>query len=108
MADFLKQLRNVNVARSTAWFGGDQPDALFDATEFAGEAGELCNVVKKLHRERMGYRGSTVGADDLANEIADVMICLDKLAAFYGIDIEEATRAKFNATSEKVGLNYWL
>jgi hypothetical protein len=44
----------------------------------------------------------------LADEIGDVLICLDKLAAQYGIDIAEATSAKFDKTSAKVGLPFTL
>lgn len=108
MTDFLTRLRRANTARLTAWEDGNKADPLFHAAELGGEVGELLNVVKKLHREAMGWRGSRATNGDLAEEIGDVLICLDKLAAQYGIDIEEATTAKFNKTSEKVGLPHKL
>lgn len=81
---------------------------MFDAVELGGEVGELLNVVKKLEREDRGWRGSRAGINDFADKCADVLICLDKLARRRGIDLAEATIAKFNATSEKVGLPHRL
>ncbi len=108
-ADFLRHLREVNADRLAAWEGDDQKtDGIFHATELGGEVGEVLNVVKKLHREAMGWRGSRATIADLSDEIGDVLICLDKLAAHYGIDLATATAAKFNATSDKVGLPHKL
>jgi NTP pyrophosphatase (non-canonical NTP hydrolase) len=104
MGDFLQHLRLHNSARLAAWEGNAKADPLFHATELGGEVGELLNIAKKLHREAMGWRGSRATEADLAEEIGDVLICLDKLAAQYNIDIADATVRKFNATSEKVGL----
>jgi NTP pyrophosphatase (non-canonical NTP hydrolase) len=108
LTDFLDHLRIVNSARLKAWEGDNKADPLFHATELGGEVGELLNVAKKLHREAMGWRGSRATIQDLADEIGDVLICLDKLAAQYGIDIAEATSAKFDKTSAKVGLPFTL
>lgn len=108
MGDFLQQLRDVNSARLEAWENGNKADALFHATELGGEVGEVLNVAKKLHREAMGWRGSRATVDELAEEIGDVLICLDKLAAQFGIDLEGATVFKFNKTSDKVGLPHKL
>lgn len=77
---------------------------LFDAAELGGEVGELLNVVKKLEREERGWRGSRAAPEDFADECADVLICLDKLARRRDVDLVAATIAKFNATSDKVGL----
>jgi hypothetical protein len=70
----------------------------------AGEVGEACNVIKKLDRERMGIRGSRALPGQLAEELADVVICADLIALAEGIDLDQAVTDKFNATSEKVGL----
>lgn len=102
---FLAQLRRVNTERYEAWVGdGQDAGILFDAAELGGEVGELLNVVKKLEREERGWRGSRAAPDDFADECADVLICLDKLARRRGVNLEEATVRKFNATSDKVGL----
>ncbi len=70
--------------------------------------GEACNVVKKLERERHGWRGSRATLDDLAQELADVVICADLCAVTAGIDLDAAVVAKFNATSRKQGLSTLL
>lgn len=104
--DFLTQLRAANIERQRAWISGgaETIPALFHAAELGGEVGELLNVIKKLEREACGWRGSRATRQDLEDEIADVLICLDKLAAHYNVDLEAGTITKFNATSEKVGL----
>jgi NTP pyrophosphatase (non-canonical NTP hydrolase) len=106
--DFLRQLRRVNTDRYTAWAEGSDAGIMFDALELGGEVGELLNVVKKLEREERGWRGSRANPQDFADECGDVLICLDKLARRRGVDLAEATAAKFNATSVKVGLPHML
>lgn len=106
---FLSQLRRVNTDRYHAWVGnGQDAGILFDAAELGGEVGELLNVVKKLEREKRGWRGSRAASEDFADECGDVLICLDKLARRRGVDLEAATVAKFNATSDKVDLPHKL
>ena len=103
-------LRRVSQERQTAWceVGDEVPDLTFRAVELAGEVGEAMNVVKKLERERHGWRGSRATLSDLSEELADVIICADLLAATAGVDLWPAVVAKFNATSEKVGLPHIL
>lgn len=105
---FLAQLRRINLARYEAWVEGADAGIMFDALELGGEVGELLNVVKKLEREERGWRGSRAAPEDFADECADVMICLDKLARRRNVDLAAVTIAKFNATSEKVGLPHRL
>lgn len=83
-------------------------DLMFKSTELAGETGEVCNVAKKLERERLGIRGSRDTVEHLAEELADVVICASILANHEGIDLEKAIRDKFNATSDKIGLSVRL
>ena len=102
-------LRAANEARSKEWQGADgvalpPPDLSFRGNELAGETGEACNVIKKLERERLGFRGSRETIAHLAEELADVVICADLVAMSAGIDLDMAVRRKFNATSAKVGL----
>lgn len=101
-----RTLRKANASRQEAWCdGGDPaPDLAFRGVELAGEVGEALNVIKKIERERRGWRGSRASLDDLADELADVVICADLAAMAAGIDLEAAIVRKFNATSEKVGL----
>ncbi|MBB2818967.1 UNVERIFIED_ORG: NTP pyrophosphatase (non-canonical NTP hydrolase) [Rhizobium esperanzae] len=101
-------LRSANLARQKEWDADNQITGpvgrLWKANELAGECGEASNAVKKLVREEMGIRGSRDTVEHLAEELADVVICADLLAAEYGIDLNAATRSKFNATSENNGL----
>lgn len=100
MEDFLQTLRRINGERWHAWSQGTGEDALYQSNEFAGEAGEVCNAVKKLERESRGWRGSRTTVEHLGEEIADCIICLDSLARAYGIDIKDAVVDKFNKTSD--------
>jgi NTP pyrophosphatase (non-canonical NTP hydrolase) len=70
----------------------------------AGEAGEACNEIKKLERERLGLVGSRTTLDKVAEELADVIISTDLIAMELGIDLGEAVKNKFNKTSESYGL----
>ena len=97
-------LRSANVARQDEWDQDGQITASYRGNELAGEVGEACNVIKKLERERLGILGSRATVGELADELADVLICADLIAMHYGIDLEAAVARKFNATSEKVGL----
>lgn len=105
---FLDNLRQMNKERCeqnfkhaiTSWNIMEWGCAL------AGEAGELCNVLKKVQRERDGIEGSRVEGDSMkaiADELADVIIYGDLLAELCGIDIADAIASKFNETSKKVG-----
>jgi NTP pyrophosphatase (non-canonical NTP hydrolase) len=97
-------LRAANVARQKEWACGAEIPLSFRGVELAGEVGEACNIIKKIERERIGIRGSHGSVGDLADELADVVICADLVALDCGIDLETAIRRKFNWTSEKVGL----
>lgn len=102
MAFNLTGLRNANIERDKEWAGPVQLPASFRGTELAGEVGEACNIVKKLERERLGLPGSRDTVAHLAEELADIIICVDLMAMTYGIDLTQATCDKFNATSEKM------
>lgn len=101
----LTDLRVANIRRDEEWNTGSEKLSLtFRGNELAGEVGEACNVVKKMERARLGLKGSHATAEQLGEELADVLICLDLLAMDAGVDLGVAVRSKFNATSEKYGL----
>jgi hypothetical protein len=106
----LADLRRANEKRQAEWCPdpSQQPDLAFRAVELAGETGEACNIAKKLVRERHGWRGSRATPQDLGEELADIVICADLTAMAERIDLMAAVRAKFNATTEKVGLTTML
>ena len=97
-------LRAANLARQAEWDPDDRITLAFRGNEMGGECGEAQNVIKKLERERLGIRGSRATVRDLAEELADVVICADLIAMAEGIDLDQAIARKFNLTSEKQGL----
>jgi NTP pyrophosphatase (non-canonical NTP hydrolase) len=98
------KLRYSNVERQHEWDSDNQISLSYRGNELAGETGEACNIIKKLERERLGIKGSRANKEHLAEELADIIICVDLIAMHEGIDLEKAVRNKFNATSKKVGL----
>ena len=106
--DSLTLLRKANADRQKLWDPNKLATPLFRATELGGEAGEALNEVKKLEREKMGFRGSRTTIEKLGDELADIIICADLVAAEYGIDLAEAVKRKFNETSDKVGFDIKL
>lgn len=71
-------LRTANETRQREWDGnGHAMNDDWRMNELMGETGEVCNVLKKIHRERCGVEGSRADREMLADEIADVVICLD-------------------------------
>lgn len=104
----LRDLHAANIARQAEWCPDQVPDLSFRGNELGGECGEAQNVIKKLERERQGWRGSRATKDDLADELADVVICADLCAVTADIDLGAAVRRKFNATSEEQGLSVFL
>lgn len=105
------ELRKINAARAKVWDGDSPPPIEFRATELAGEVGELCNIIKKLARHRMGMKGGITRREALPmlkDELGDVVICADLLAHQFGIDLGLAVRRKFNRTSIKHGFQHHL
>lgn len=103
--NFLDELRRLNIERQKEWDPENKATLSFRGLEFAGEAGELASKVKKLARKtEFDFVGSNYDMEDIKEEVGDVLITLDILCNMMNIDIAEVTRAKFNSTSEKVGM----
>lgn len=64
-----------------------------------GEFGECANMIKKCER---GDFTLEEGRQEIAKELADIMICLDLLAFRAGVDLGQAVVDKFNEVSERV------
>ena len=96
----LGRLRVKNQERTQEWDPENKLSALFFAVELAGEVGEALNVIKKLEREKHDIPGSRATAGDLGEELADIIIVVDIIAAHYGIDLEFCIKDKFNKTSK--------
>lgn len=97
-------LQTAHVVRQEEWCPDQKPDLSFRGNEMAGEVGEACNVIKKLERERHGWRGSRDTIDHLGQELADVVHTAILCAITAGIDLQPYVVSKFNETSEKNNL----
>ena len=104
-----------NKARALEW----HPEGLGSwsvsdwAMAMAGEAGEICNAIKKLRRHEDGINDSRAQSkaahiQDIGDEIADTVIYLDLLATRLGLNLEELLIRKFNAVSEREGFDIKL
>lgn len=101
MLTYYNTLRAANIARNKLWNPDSTITPSFRGNELAGETGEACNVIKKLDRERLGLKGSRATKGQLAEELADIIICVDLIAMDYDIDMHEAVQDKFNKTSRE-------
>lgn len=70
-----------------------------------GELGEYANLRKKVERGDLTIEEAR---PMLADELADVVIYLDILAAQLGVNLGEAIISKWNRTSEKVGAPLYI
>lgn len=105
----IKELTKANIERQKEWCNnGPTPDLSFRGNELAGETGEACNIIKKLERERHGWRGTRATKEMLAKEIADIVICCSLVSIEVGFDLEDAVKDKFNETSDKYNLHVKL
>lgn len=105
MLDVLMALQRANAERQKEWDPTNVITLAYRGNELAGEVGELCNVLKKLERERLGIKGSRATLEQAQEEIADVIICAGLIANALNIDLWRAVVAKFNRTSDAVGLS---
>ncbi len=106
-------LKRANLSRGTRWHKGglDEWSVAQWAVAMAGEAGEVCNAVKKLDRIEDGIANLSEPSRQLSSreeaiaaigaEIADTVIYLDLLAQRLGLDMAEQIIRKFNKTSER-------
>lgn len=85
----------------SSWTASDWMVALM------GEAGEACNVVKKLNRLRDGIPGNKEAGAELRGklemELADAFIYLDLTCQALGIDLASAVLRAFNNKSGEIG-----
>lgn len=90
---------------------GTLPQSTY-ADQIAGHlgfhVGVLCNIAKKLERERHGWRGSRATLDDLQAAMLVVATDLNTVVRWWRFDVGKAIADKFNATSIKVDLPHRL
>lgn len=106
------ELRKANTSRCEQSFHGiDRWTPAEWACAMAGEAGEACNVVKKMRR--LAFAPEQISSadwpafdalrNDLKKELADIVAYADLLAARMEINLGQAVAEKFNEVSERVG-----
>ncbi len=111
--DAFNRIAQVNIERSNHFEAGASNFTLGDfGCAMAGEAGELCNIIKKLRRNELGIRMNQPHQAELLRkaeeEIADVYLYLDLIATKLGIDLPAAIVKKFNKTSQEHDAPYYL
>lgn len=106
---FFEELRKANLARAERWHGLNSWTPQMWGLAAAGEMGECCNALKKLHRHDEGVQQNAVVGDRamleyaVAMEIGDTVVYLDLLAQRMGWTLEECVRQTFNRVSVREG-----
>jgi NTP pyrophosphatase (non-canonical NTP hydrolase) len=106
-----KVLRDANIARLPVFKNarGEPAHSEVDGSDWSlsawsnavlGELGEAANLIKKIER---GDFTLLEKREDLAKELADVVVYLDILAYRAGVDLGMATVSKWNEVSQRVG-----
>ena len=110
-----KQISKINYKRALRWHKDSLNDwSISDwSTAMAGEAGEICNAVKKLRRLESEFtsinesdrqiNSKKEAIEKIGAEIADTFLYLNLLAIRCGLDFEQEIIKKFNSTSDKYG-----
>lgn len=113
-------MAEVNADRCSAWHrNGSDGWTLGDwGNAMAGEAGEVCNAIKKLRRievEIVSVNDADRQIDTkeqakakIGEEIADTILYLDLIASRLGINVPDEIVKKFNSVSEKYGFEHRL
>lgn len=123
MSDYLtfRTLRRINKSRCVTprthgGFGHDMNTwSIAEWTNaIAGEAGEACNIAKKLIRYRDEMEFLNKGATweelhkNLREELADIVIYCDLVATSQGFALEDLIREKFNHDSNRINSPFKL
>lgn len=105
----------INKQRAMRWHKGglDEWSVTDWSNAFAGEAGELCNAVKKFRRVQdqiQGHDGDTPQPRDLSQaicaigkEIGDCYAYLDLLAQRFGLEMWPCVATTFDQISQREG-----
>lgn len=113
-----ESLRESNVKRCEGAFHPIMDWTPTDwACAMAGEAGETCNMVKKLRRldnpasifkQTQNNTDAEHIKEQIGKEVADTVIYCDLLMARPGLSLSDAVRNKFNEVSMRVGSHVTL
>lgn len=102
-------LRDINTKRAELWHKGGLTEwSISDwAVAMAGEAGEVCDAVKKLNRMNSGFTSANNPPSQkeayaaIAQEIGDTVLYLDLLASRCGLKLEDCVRETFNRVTRR-------
>ena len=102
----IKYFSRTNRSRNKSFQGDTIAPTMSEwACALAGEAGEVCDAIKKLSLLYAGTIRKDITEDTLIDnigkEIADTIIYCDLLADHFNLDLEDIIKAKFNERSEK-------
>lgn len=104
------EVSTINLSRALVWHpcGLEEWSVSDWSNAMAGEAGEVCNAVKKLRRLECDIQQANGLTKEQAiaaikQEIGDTYLYLDLLAQRLGINIETAIRDTFNRVSIREG-----
>lgn len=109
-----EELKLTNYARCNTWHNLTDWSLSDWGVAMAGEAGEVCNAIKKLNRlycniqQNHGPKDEATALAELANEIGDTLLYLDLLAQRAGLSLEECVRNTFNRVSHREDLPFKL
>lgn len=97
----LDQLRKANKLRIKPTFNQEIEDWSLSewGNAVAGETGELCNIIKKIHRGDLTLDEANQ-QELIANEAADIVCYLDLLCQRAGVNLTTAVVNKFNQVSD--------
>lgn len=102
-----------NAARAARWHGAAHPWSTSDwGVAMAGEAGEVCDAIKKMNRIRDGFTSNNPrqpktmeqAKQDILMEIGGTIAYLDLLAQHLGSSLGECARMEFNSVSARENL----
>lgn len=99
----------ISQERNKLWVGAELWTVVDWSNAFAGEAGELCNAIKKFRRFEMGMQQAEgpVSMEQaiagIRKEVGDAYTYLDLLCVYLGLDTFECIREAFNQVSAREG-----
>ena len=95
-----REFQKINDERCRIAFHPEGWSVAMWCLAIAGEAGELCNLVKKTVRGDFTLQSVR---QQVLGELADVITYCDLLMTEMGADTGDEVRRKFNVVSERVG-----
>lgn len=98
--NIMQKLREANLVRRQIWDPAGKLTLTFYINELGGEAGELCNKLKKLERFQSGLRGGIADIPGIIEELADCVICIDLCQIAAGHDPITDSRTMWPPTRE--------